>query len=355
MLRKEIKTLAVDLSDYSCKLIRLEKEKDGVVLSCWAEFSIKKGLIDKGVILKEEDLVSQLQKYFEGVSCIRDARWVIASLPEEKSFFEIIALPSQISEQELSVAVRAEAEKYIPLPLDQVYLAYEPIDKTPEHMHIALSAIPRDIADSYLRVFKSLGLEPVFFEIETQSIGRAVIKDEYTPYPVLILDLGASRTTLIIFSGKSVRFSSTVPFSGSLFSEKIAEALGTKIEKAEKIKKEIGLLPEKGEKINEVLAPYLRDLVLKIKKHLNYYRTHSLHEHRQKGEIKKIILCGGGANLRGLPLFLEQELGIEVQLANPWINILPTKLKRRPPISLSSSLPFTTALGLAKLSLELET
>ena len=65
------------------------------------------------------------------------------------------------------------------------------------------------------------------------------------------------------------------------------------------------------------------------------------------GKIKKILLCGRGSNLKGLPEFIFSELRIPTELANPWINILPEKTIRIPKIPFKDSLGYTTALGLA--------
>ena len=102
-------------------------------------------------------------------------------------------------------------------------------------------------------------------------------------------------------------------------------------------------------KIFEALIPPLVDLIQQIERHLDYYQTHASHEHlppNGKG-VSKILLCGGGANLKGLPELLSLELKIPVELGNPWINILPTSLKELPDLPLEKSLAFTTAIGLA--------
>jgi Tfp pilus assembly PilM family ATPase len=73
------------------------------------------------------------------------------------------------------------------------------------------------------------------------------------------------------------------------------------------------------------------------------------HEHlpsNNKG-VEKIIISGRGATIKGLSYFITAELKIPVEIANPWVNILPKKLDRLPPISYDESLAYTTALGLA--------
>ena len=59
------------------------------------------------------------------------------------------------------------------------------------------------------------------------------------------------------------------------------------------------------------------------------------------------MLCGGGANLRGLPEFSTQALKVQVEVGNPWRNILSSDTKELPTISFQESLGYSTVLGLA--------
>ena len=99
----------------------------------------------------------------------------------------------------------------------------------------------------------------------------------------------------------------------------------------------------------EALIPPLTDLVEQIKKYLDYYASHARHQHlsSKDSRIAKILLCGGGALLPGLPEFLTRELHIDVGLGDPWVNILRGAKKDIPPLSFADSLRFATALGLA--------
>ena len=63
--------------------------------------------------------------------------------------------------------------------------------------------------------------------------------------------------------------------------------------------------------------------------------------------IGKVVLSGGGANLRGFSRFLSEKLEREVLLGNPWVNILGTSLQELPPLSFGESLKYAAALGLA--------
>ncbi len=98
----------------------------------------------------------------------------------------------------------------------------------------------------------------------------------------------------------------------------------------------------------KIMTPLLLNLVSQIRTHLGYYRSHvAKSKLSDKGTINKILLCGSGANLKGLAPFLADQLKVEVEPGNPWVNVLKEPLKKTPCIDFEESLGFTTALGLA--------
>jgi type IV pilus assembly protein PilM len=339
-------------------MLRKKGKKFSIV--SFGESQIEPGIIEGGEIKDEEKLAKIVKEATKKVK----TKYVVACLPEEKAFLQVIKMPI-MSEEDLKSAILFEAENYIPLPVSEVYLDCEiipPVYNHLDHLDVLLSAIPKKTVDPYLRVLKKAGLKPIAFEIESLAISRALIKDQTTNYPVLIIDLGATRTSFIIFAGKSVRFTCSIPVSSVHFTELIAKNLKISFKEAEKLKIKYGLeektkiklkdekasLEKEKGKIFEALIPALVDLVQQIKKYLDYYQSHAyLSGLPPDGrKIQKIILCGGGANLRRLSEFLSLELAIPVELANPWVNVFDQK-KEIKGLSFEKSLSFATAIGLA--------
>jgi type IV pilus assembly protein PilM len=362
----------LDISDFSLKFSELKKNKRGLILSSFGEAEIPRGIIEGGEVKDEDSLAKIIRESINKVKGKKlKTKYVIASLPEEKSFLQVIQLP-KMTREELKKAIKFEAENYIPLPIEEVYLDFQivqPLYNHIDHLDVLIAALPKKIIDPYLSSIKKSGLIPTVLEIESQAISRALIKNEVSPSPVLIIDLGATRTSFIIFSGYSLRFTSSILVSSQIFTESISKSMNIDLLEAEKLKQKYGL--ETREKISfkkklkgiefekeitedkrifNALIPPIIDLVEQIKKHLNYYQTHVSHEHLDPGNkesVKKILLCGGGANLKGLSDILSLELKIPVVMGNPWINILPSPLQETPELPYEKSLSYTTALGLA--------
>jgi len=365
-LNLKTEAFGMDISDLSLKIAKLKRKGKFFCLSSFGEAEIKSGII-KGGEIKDEKKLTEIIK--EATKSARGeklkTRYVNASLPEEKAFLQVIQMP-RMSEEDLRSAVVFEAENYIPLPIEQAYLDYEtifPVQDHLDHLDVLLAALPKTTVDPYLHCLKSAGLIPKALEIESLAIARALIKDSITSQPILLIDFGATRTSFIVFAGRSLRFTSSIPVSSNHFTRIIAKALAIAESEAEKLKIKYGLEEkvilkiaddktevekEKG-KIFEALVPVLIDLVQQIRRCLDYYQTHASHEHLDSEDngVSKILLCGGGANLKGLAELLSLELKIPVELGNPWVNILPEGKKETPQLPPDESLRYATALGLA--------
>ena len=378
----------LDISDLSLKIVKLKKRGNFFTLSSYGKEEIEPGIIKRGEIKDEKKLAEIIR---ESIKKVRGEKlktnYVVASLPEEKAFLQVIQMP-RLPEEDLKSAVIYEAENYIPTPLEEVYLDYQivpPIYDHLDHLDILIAALPKKTVDPYLSALKLAGFVPKVLEIESMAIARALIKGGATTQPILLIDLGATRTSFIIFSGQSLRFTTSIPVSSTSFTEIISKNLGVTLAEAERLKIKYGLeekikinigdektnIKKERGKIFEALIPALIDLVQQIKRYLDYYQTHASHEHLppttfQKNNsnkhkpqkvvgglppdgkgISKIYLCGGGANLKGLCELLSLELKIPVEMGNPWVNILIKEKKEVPELSFEESLKYTTALGLA--------
>lgn len=352
----------LDISDLTLKIAKLKKTKRGLKLISFGSYPIPPGLIKQGEILKEKELTLILKQALKSIQGKElGTKYIVASLPEEKAFLQVIQLP-RLKPEEVKTAVIFEAEKYIPLPLEKIYIdtqIVEPLKDHLDHTDVLLASLPRNIVDSYVSLFQNTGFIPMALEIESLAISRALVQNFNSPLPILILDLGATRTGLTIFSGTSIRFTASLGISSQNFTQAISQVLGVDLKKGEELKKQYGIKEKEtnqGKLIFEALLPSLSELVDQIKKYMDFYETHASHQHlpKQERKISKIILSGGGANLKGLQEFLSVRLRTEVVRGNPWVNIFPYPLKELPSIPLEEALQYTTALGLALRAIQTE-
>ncbi len=341
-LNPKLDFFGLDISDTSLKLAKIKKEKEGFSLSAYGKKELTPGIIEKGKVKDEDLLASEIRKLAKRKKLEND--YVATSLPEEKSFFQIIQIP-KVKRSRLKKMIEYEAEDYIPLAVEDIYLDYEIISEKRDKMDILVTALPKKVVDPHVFAIKKAGLFPVVAEVESVSIVRALVKEKEEASPLLLIDIGETKTILIILSKNIIIFTSYILTSSLDFTEKIAEDNSIPLREAEKIKVEHGINSDERPDIRKTLEPLLEETAKTIKKHLAYYN--SSHGFAIQGdnteEIEKIILSGGGANLKGLVEFLADKLNVSVEKGDPFVNLTEESKN----FFQGNSLSYGTAFGLA--------
>src|SRR3989338_338219 len=234
----------IDISDLSVKVAQLKKGRGGFSLSSFGEFPLAPGIIERGQIQKVKELAEILKGIRAHVQGEKiKTPYVVASLPEEQAFLQIIQLP-RMSKGDLESSVRFEAENYVPYSLDTMEIDFEQVSPVVDHLNhadVLLAALPKATVGSYVAVLKAAGLIPLAFEIESSAVTRALIQNEIAPVPVLVVDLGATRTSFIVFAGYSLRFTVSIAVSSSRLTQIISEFLHIGFKEAEAMKAQYGL------------------------------------------------------------------------------------------------------------------
>lgn len=342
----------MDINDGSVRIVKLKKKRKGFTLVSFNEVPLEPGIVKEGVIVNSDALAAIIATACKSVKGKKLATpYVAVSLPEEKSFLQIVKMP-KMSYAELAVALPLETENYIPLPIDKVYMDFQeilPHGAGPgSNSEILINAMPRSVVDTYVACCKKAGLVPAIMEVESQAIVRALFKPEQLRMPMAVLDIGFHATSLIIVDANAVRFTCTLLVSSLSMTDAIAKRLDITPAKAEALKVKYGLSKktDKEKNIKDIITPLVDELAAQVKKYLNFYYSHVSSTHESSHEkVETITLCGGGANLKDLSEYLAKSLGLNVEVGNPLINILPKGVAKAMPAPLSLS--FSTAMGLA--------
>lgn len=331
-LKQEI--FGMDISEKYIRIIRLAGKHKSFKLASFSEQKIKAGVIEAGVVKDEKALTEAIKAALNSIkgSKIKE-KYVIVSLPEEKSFLQAIQMPKMTAE-ELALAIPFEAENYIPLAIDQVYLDYQKIDSLKpdsERLDVLIVAMPKNVVDSYVLSIKNAGLIPFALETEPQAMVRALIKNENSASPIVIINIKENKAVFVVFSGKSILFTCS-------FSTLLKKPVKAVTAKPQDVKQENSQAEDAS----------LKNLASEIKKYLDFCQGHVSSDYlEQNCKSVKILLCGDATNYKNITDFLSKELGIPVEYGNPWINIFSTPPKKDIFNYKKDSLPFTTAIGLA--------
>lgn len=332
----------VDISDESIHFTSIKDGKNGFIIKNFGERKIPNGVITSGYVKEPQEFARILDSLKKDLP----SSFISVSLPEQHAYLLKLKLP-KMKASEIRSSIELQLEDNIPISVAEAVFDYEVVENSNESdMEVELSAFPRAIVENYLSMFKEVGLYPTAFEIEAQAIARSVIEygDSGT---FMIIDFGKIRTGISIVSGGLVRFASTVDIGGNTITKAVENLLKVSREEAERLKKEKGVV---GKKDNEELFLTMMSVVAvlkeEVRKHYLYWHTHKDPYGKKRPKVEKIILCGGDANLKGLPEYLSTDLNIEVGLANVIVNINSLS-EYIPEMNFEDSLHYATAIGLA--------
>ncbi len=242
---------------------------------------------------------------------------VALSIPESQVYTKVIEMP-ELSEQELTAALKFEMEQYVPLPLDQVRTDWEILGKREKDgkktMDVMIVAAPIAILAKYEKLTEMTNLLPEIIETEMVSVHRALLPIINTPDSHIIVHIGATTTSVAIVKEGIIKTVFTIALGGLAITRAISADLGIDLTQAENYKKAYGLNKDAFEgKIGKALSPMLDSIMGDIKKAILLFREKNNNE-----AIKQVILSGGSALLPGIDVYFTNSLNTQVVLGNCW-------------------------------------
>lgn len=341
----------INIGDLSIKLVQLEPsafyQRQYFKIKELRTTSLPPGLIINGEIQQPEfvrkKILYLLGKEGGKFKPIRSP-WVVANLPESKTFLKLIDVESE-DDAPASVDIAYQAKKHLPFEIEETYLDWQiiaPAVKS-KKAQVLLGAAPKTIVDAYTYLLESAGLNPVALETEASAVSRSMITEDkdYTGQARAILDLGGARSSLIIFDNSSIQFSSTLNFSGEMITSAIEKELKIDRDHAEDLKIKNGLKYDaRNPKYLAAVSNIAEDLICQLKTSFIFYKEHF----GDVNPIKRITLCGGMANWKNIDSFISRQLKISAHCGHPWKNLRNEQLYN---YNQDKSLPLACAIGLA--------
>ena len=336
-------SFGLNLSDHSIKILELIPGFYAK-LGKFGDEPIPEGVIKSGNINNRDTLREVLRKIRNkyGMSFVK------VSLPEEKAYVFTLKIPKTDDEKQIRSSIEFQLEDNVPISVNEALFDYTliPGNYSGKNIEVGVSVLSQKVVANYTNLFNDVGLMPVSFEIEAESIARAIIpKGDLATY--MVVDYGRTRTSFSVVSGGVVHSTSTAEIGGELILGIIQKQTGASKIVAQKIKNEKGLVKDsKNPELYMSLANVVSVLKDEINKRYIFWHTHKENSGKTKERIQKILLVGGNANLFGLEDYLSSSLKVKVEKPNVWVNV-PFPEDFVPLINFGDSLSYASSIGLS--------
>ena len=326
-------TIGLDIGSYSIKLIALKMTAQGPFLT---QARVKE--IPRGGEEKDENFIAETLKALLRETDLKPGRvsLIVSGSGVNIRFLSLPVMPKK----ELPEAIRWEIKSQLPFPIESARIDFHALGEYEEEgvkkIHLIVAACPSQIVERTLSIAKKAGLQPIHLDVAPFALWNALLTflrlEENKG--IALLDFGAEKTGIHIFQNAVLQFSREVTPAGADITQAIMEGISPGeepsllYERAEKMKREIGIpgeiSPDRSgggsmpmAKISVLIRPVMEKLIAEISRSLDYY-THQFHRER----IDKLLLTGGGAHLKNVASYLEQELRLPVEYFNPVQEVL---------------------------------
>ncbi len=338
--------IGINIGNYSIKAIEVRPIGDTFELLNLAQVPSANGTIENISVGNLDMPTNDLQKLLKDNNF--KTRNAVFSVPESLVFSRLVNLP-KVKDEEVDEAINFAMKNLIPVPLENLNIAYSFIEERKTDTNIFQSwyvvGIQKTLSDRFKDLAGRVGLNLLAIETEALALIRNIDFNysDTGKRSFMILDFGGEYSNLVISRNGSVLYSQNISTGSNALTKIIATDLALDISKAEEYKEKAGLDANMGGgRIAKTIEPIIQIIVSEISRTLAYYND------RIGGEpVSELYVTGGGGALPKLIEYLTDKTGLKVTLVD---NFRKVKLKGDLKIN---QLSFNVATGLALKSLEL--
>jgi type IV pilus assembly protein PilM len=135
----------------------------------WASLPLEPGLVSQGLIVDEAQVADKVKQLFKETGA--KANKVITALSGHDSLYRIITLP-ELPEAILPEAVKREARRTIPTPLEEVYYSYQRLSAPRGEGRVFLVTFPRNLGDALVKTLHQAGIRPYIMDLAPLALCR---------------------------------------------------------------------------------------------------------------------------------------------------------------------------------------
>ena len=376
MAKKLNSVLGVDIGSRKIKIAEVRSQGKDAVVSALGMIDTPEGAVDHTGVYNSDAVGAALKQVLnEAGATVSHA--VVSIAGQASVLVRTLEVP-RMNPTELKEHMQWEINRNIPFAESNVVSDYQPLadeDPSSQNMDVVMAISPQSAIDTMIACVKKSGRQVAAIDVEPLSLARSLkmsYDGDIQGQTVCMVDIGHKTTSINIFRDGKLLMPRQVPIGGEMFTKAIADNMGLGLEEAETLKREqadiplsaaSGLTPSnpfaptgatqeftpynpfadeptpamtepepvpsaeplepatpidatpvpaegQASPLFNSFVPVLEEFVAEVRRSIDYFRSRG-------GDVNMIVLCGGGAKLRGLPQFLSSSLGIACDTYDP--------------------------------------
>lgn len=276
---------------------------------------------------------------------------VAGLLPINRIQVMTITLPNMPSgEIEEAISWKLKQNPPAGATFDGISFDYSAVSYSKDDLNRELRAlvfiVSKEVVLAQMNLFKEFSLELAAVEPKPYAVLNGLVwlgkaREDET---VLIIQLGASHSSICIARGGQPYLIRPLSVSGGAFTEAISSY--HQLDRPKAVSEKMG----GTELVRPALSSQLENLAVDIEHTFKYF-SHQI-TRSEVGVFDRIIVSGGTSRLKILTEFLAERLSVPVEAFDPLSSIASSSSCEKSPAVLENSASFDAALGLAVRSVE---
>jgi type IV pilus assembly protein PilM len=248
----------------------------------------------------------------------REKRTALA-LPSAAVITKKVLMSADLRESDMEAQVEAEANQYIPFPLEEVNIDFQIIGPAPnsaDEVEVLIAAARKEKIEDRVAAAEDAGLKVTVMDVDTYATEAAYsimanqLPNAGKDQTVMIVDIGSVMMHINVLHNNASIYTREQAFGGSQLTQEIQRRFGLSVEEAE-IAKRKGGLPDSYE--NEVLQPFMQSLSTEVARALQFFTSST-----QYNRVDHIVLAGGCAAIPTIDVMVQDRTQVNTIVANPF-------------------------------------
>ncbi|MEJ2744775.1 MAG: type IV pilus assembly protein PilM [bacterium] len=307
------KPLGIDIGASTIKAVQVKKSGHTAKIVKTLLMEIPR---DKAERPEPEVVAETLKKFLRERKVSTDR--LVNSFPLSSAIVRNTVVPFQ-GHHKIRQVIKFQAEPHIPFSIEDVVVDFLESASTEENKTpVTIIGAKKELVAKQLEILKAAGLDPEVIGVDAFALTNNYLLragGEIADETVMLLDIGATKTLLVIMRGRSPVLTRSISVGGDDITEALQKGLAIDFRAAEELKREkaaavAGERPSEEEgRIHNVIGPILTRLIREVDRSLRAASTTL----RGAG-LSKIYLSGGGAMLSRMGELFSREFGCEAGL-----------------------------------------
>ncbi|MFH1223101.1 MAG: pilus assembly protein PilM [Pseudomonadota bacterium] len=322
-----MKILVLDVGSFSIKALYFEKKYSGYNLISFSH-----------TVIKKDPALSSMEQMLSTVTELKsenkyDPEKTMVIFPSDRTTSRFITLPFR-DHKRINMTLPLELEEQLPFELKDIVYDWFVVRTSGRNTTALVTAVLKEELEVFVAAMKSAKLEPDVITtgsdallslsnflrlgkelVEVEKEGIKVKETQY--HPVLLVDVGASKTTVVITKDGEPEHVRIINYGGDYITKQIMKNYELSYEDAERSKVEVGYIileSDSGvaytdEQVNfsNVLKNSYDIILRDINQTISSYRSD------KHGNINGCYIAGAGWKTRNFIQYMAQELKLTVE------------------------------------------